>query len=249
MKTLWRCVALTVFTNICFTCIAQPGTKEIRSQQQSWFSVNSSMRLNKKFSIVADLHVRRNHFLAKESFYFARLGASYLLHEKLTATAGYAHMWVAPAKQNWHHYAQEHRVYQQLQLNAALGKIGLLQRLRSEQRWQEKIVGDHFTNQYKFTNRVRYLLSITVPILKNPGLPKLIVADELAVQFGREVVYNTFDQNRFFIGIRQQVCKALSFDFGYMQVYQQKASGYQYDKNHTLRWFFYYTPDFRKKSE
>ena len=31
-----------------------------------------------------------------------------------------------------------------------------------------------------------------------------------------------------------------------MLVYQQKASGYQYDLNHTLRWFFYFTPDLRK---
>ena len=31
-----------------------------------------------------------------------------------------------------------------------------------------------------------------------------------------------------------------------MLVYQQKASGYQYDLNHTLRWFFYFTPDLRR---
>jgi len=30
-----------------------------------------------------------------------------------------------------------------------------------------------------------------------------------------------------------------------MQVFQQKASGYQYDLNHTLRLFFYWTPDWR----
>jgi hypothetical protein len=30
-----------------------------------------------------------------------------------------------------------------------------------------------------------------------------------------------------------------------MLVYQPKASGYQYDLNHTLRCFFHYTPDLR----
>ena len=44
---------------------------------------------------------------------------------------------------------------------------------------------------------------------------------------------------------------SMSFDepknvFGYMPVYQQKASGYQYDLNHTIRWFFYFSPDSRK---
>ncbi len=232
-----------------FIAGAQAQAREVNSQEQSWFSINSSIRLNNKFGIVADVHVRRNEFLAREGFYFARLGTSYWIKENLTATAGYAHMWMAPAKKGWQYHAEEHRVYQQLQLGSHVGKVSLLQRFRSEQRWQEKVVDDRFTSKYKFTNRVRYLLSVTVPLFKDPQLPKLVIADELAVQFGREILYNTFDQNRIFLGIRQQVSQSLAFDFGYMQVYQQKASGYQYDKNHTLRWFFYYTPHLRHKQK
>ena len=59
---------------------------------------------------------------------------------------------------------------------------------------------------------------------------------------------NTFDQNRLFAGIKQRLAPAWSFDLGYMLVYQQKSTGYQYDLNHTLRWFFYVTPDLRKVS-
>ncbi|MEO7766050.1 MAG: DUF2490 domain-containing protein, partial [Ferruginibacter sp.] len=144
---------------------------------------------------------------------------------------------------------QEHRVYQQLQMSSKIGKISLFNRIRNEQRWQEKIVNDKFTHNYKFTDRIRYLLSITIPVFKIPHYPSLVFADELLIQFGKEIVYNTFDQNRYFIGIKQPVCKSLSFDAGYMMVFQQKASGYQYDKNHTFRLFFYYTPDFRKKDK
>jgi hypothetical protein len=39
---------------------------------------------------------------------------------------------------------------------------------------------------------------------------------------------------------------AFDVELGYMLAYQQKSSGYQYDLNHTLRWFFYFTPDFSK---
>ncbi len=31
-----------------------------------------------------------------------------------------------------------------------------------------------------------------------------------------------------------------------MLVYPQKSSGYQYDLNHTLRWFFHFNPDLRE---
>jgi len=247
MTTLIRFFISLLILVISFTGIAQTNAKEVNSQVQSWFSVNSTMRLNKKFGIVADIHVRRNDFLAKESFYFARIGASYWIRENLTATAGYAHMWVAPAKQTWQHHAQEHRIYQQFQLTSKVGKINILQRLRNEQRWQEKILDDQFTHKYKFTVRTRYLLSVTVPVFKNTQLPKLVLADELAIQAGKEIIYNSFDQNRIFVGIRQQISKSLVFDLGYMQVYQQKSSGFQYDKNHTIRWFFYYTPDIRHK--
>ena len=66
--------------------------------------------------------------------------------------------------------------------------------------------------------------------------------------FGEEVVYNTFDQNRFFIGIKKNINPKWSYDFGYMNVYQQKYSGYQYDMNHTIRLFFYLSTSIRKKA-
>jgi hypothetical protein len=75
----------------------------------------------------------------------------------------------------------------------------------------------------------------------------LVLSDEILVQFGSGIVTNTFDQNRFFAGIKKNLSPSLSFDFGYMPVFQQKSSGYQYDLNHTLRWFFYYTPDIGKR--
>jgi len=90
-------------------------------------------------------------------------------------------------------------------------------------------------------------LSVTIPVIKNTYCTSVVLSDELAIQFDKEVVYNTFDQNRFFVGIRRLVCKAHAFDMGYMLKYQQKNSGYQYDKNDTFRWFFNYTPDFRQK--
>lgn len=226
---------------------AQTKSKEVNTQDQTWFSVNSTIRLNEKFGIITDLHMRRNNFLSDPGFYFARVGVNYWLKENVTATAGYAQLWLAPANPNWNRFARENRVYQQIQMASKIGKLGLVNRLRNEQRWQQKIVNDKFIDKYKFSDRVRYLLSVTVPVFKNPHYPSLVVSDELLVQFGKEIVYNTFDQNRAFVGIKQSISHELSFDLGYMLVYQQKASGYQYDENNTLRCFLYYAHDFRKK--
>lgn len=226
---------------------AQAKPKEVNTQSQSWFSVNSTTRLSDKFGIMADVHVRRNNFLADPGFYFVRVGLNYWINENLTADVGYGRMWLAPSKPGWQHFAEENRVHQQIQFTSKVGKVNLMQRLRNELRWQEKIVNDQFIHEYKFTDRIRYLLSLNLALSKNKYYPSLVLSDELLIQFGKEIVYNTFDQNRLFIGVKQQLLKKLSFDMGYMVVFQEKATGYQYDKNNTFRLFFYYTPDLRKK--
>ena len=56
---------------------------------------------------------------------------------------------------------------------------------------------------------------------------------------------STFSDRVLSGGVKVALSRNWSFDLGYMQVFQQQASGYQYDLNHTLRWFFYWTPDLR----
>ena len=228
------------------TVFAQSKPKEVNTQSQSWFSINSTTRLNKHWGFIADAHIRRNHFVADPSFYFLRGAVNYWISDNITMAAGYGRMWLAPTTPGWKNFAIEDRLYLQLQSSSKIGKIGILQRLRNENRWQQKLVNDTFSGNYKFTDRIRYLLSVTIPVFKNKKLPSLVLSDEIAIQFGKEVIYNTFEQNRIFFGIRQNITKTLSYDMGYMQVLQQKLSGYQYDKNNTFRLFFYYTPDLRK---
>jgi hypothetical protein len=94
------------------------------------------------------------------------------------------------------------------------------------------------------------LISTRIPVFKNPKLPQLIFADEIMFHFGKPVVYSNFEQNGIFAGINQPISRTVSFDFGYMFIYQLRLSGYQYNANHVIRLFFYYTPDWRKnKSE
>lgn len=213
--------------------------KVVNEQTQTWVSINSVTKFSDHWGIVADAHIRSNEVFHDNNFYFLRGGISYIPNPAVSITGGYAHMWLAPTKEGWNTYSDENRIYQQAQMTTKIGKVSVLQRLRNEQRWQEKIVNDEETGENRFTNRVRYLVSFNIPVFKKKTAPMLVLSDEILVHFGEEVIYNTFDQNRLFIGIRQSINPKLSFDFGYMNVYQQKYTGYQYDMNHTLRLFFY----------
>jgi len=218
--------------------------KETTSQTQFWTSVNTPSRFSDRWGAVVDFHIRRNNFVKDPSFYLLRFGAHYWIWNDLAVTLGYAHNWVAPAEPGWTTWTNENRIYQQIQYSNLLGKVRILHRVRNEQRWQQKVENDELTGENKFSDRLRYLASVNIPVSDNASAPALVVSDEILLQFGSDIVLNTFDQNRFFVGIKQKLPKDWSFDLGYMLVYQQKASGYQYDLNHTVRWFFYFCPDF-----
>lgn len=237
-KILLLAIALCFFV----PAFGQVEQKKVEHVTHTWVSINSIIFLNKKCFIMADAHLRENDFFKSNSFYFGRIGLGYQFDKSLSVAAGYGNLFSSATTAGWTTKSDENRIYQQVVYNSSYkNTMNVLQRLRNEQRWQDIIVNDKKTGEKKFTNRVRYLLSTSFQVFKNPNLPQLVVADELLVQFGSAIVFNTFDQNRIFIGIKQKINNNLSFDTGYMSVFQQKSDGINYMQSNTFRLFFYYT--------
>ncbi|MCP4882859.1 MAG: DUF2490 domain-containing protein [Flavobacteriales bacterium] len=237
---------------ILFVCAAAQGQteKEINNQAQFWTSINSTWRFSDHWGAMGDFHIRRTNFIQDPNFYFLRLGGVYWINDKISLAGGAAALWLAkPDMNDGFNYALEKRIYQQLLWRSVNGRAKFLQRIRNEQRWHEVLDPEGSVNRIRFSNRVRFLFSASIRIFEDEKKPRLVLSDEILFHFGKEIVYNTFDQNRLFIGISQRLNKRLSYDFGYMAVYQQKYSGYNYDLNHTLRLFFYSSPDLRKKKD
>jgi hypothetical protein len=233
---------------ICFSADAQTTPeKNIRVQNQVWLALNNVVRLSNNWGALADFHVRRNDFIKEPGFYLIRFAGQYWLKENATLALGYAHMWNAPAVDEWKTFSNENRIYQQFQFSHKLDKTYFLFRLRNEQRKIEIMRADTFSGDYLQTDRVRMLVSLNIPISKNPRAPELLIADEVLINFGPDVVYNTFDQNRFTVGLRKKLNNIWSYDLAYMLIFQQKSTGIDYDLNNTLRIFFYANFDFRKK--
>lgn len=232
-----RIILLVVFQLLLLCSFAQ---KKIDYNTHTWVSINGNTYINKNWFIMGDFHLRENGFFKSNNFVFGRIGLGYQFDKDLSVVVGYGNLLLAPSTPGATTSADENRIFEQVQLLSSHKKLKILQRLRNEQRWQQIVVNDQKTGENKFTNRVRYLLSLTHPVFKNPNLPQLVLADELALQFGSAVVYNTFEQNRLFLGIKQKVSNSVSFDAGYMKVFQQKANGTGYNLNETYRLFFYY---------
>ena len=238
-----------ILLTACFSAFSQ-AEKEVNEQAQFWTSINSTWRFSDHWGVMGDFHIRRTNFLKDPNFYFVRAGGVYWFNDKMSLAGGGAALWYAVEDETeGFNYALEKRIYQQLLWRSVNGRARFLQRIRNEQRWHQVLNDDGSVDRVRFSNRVRLLFSASIRIFEDAKKPRLVLSDEILFHFGNEIVYNTFDQNRFFVGINHRLNKNLSFDFGYMAVYQQKYNGYQYDLNHTLRLFFYLSPDLRKKKD
>jgi len=239
-----------LFFGICFSAMIFSQTeKEIEHKVHFWTSINSTMRLHNHWGVMGDFHIRRGDIIKDPNFYFLRIGGVYWINDKISLAGGGAVLWLANIQSDETYFSLERRVFQQLLWRNVTGKARFLQRVRNEQRWHDISNEDGSYDRTLFSNRVRYLFSASIKVFEKESAPRLVLADEILFHFGSEIVYNTFDQNRFFVGFNQRINKNIVFDYGYMAVFQQKYSGYQYDLNHTIRLFFYYSPDFRKRKE
>lgn len=242
-------IFLVIFLSFVLNSSAQTE-KEINEQVQFWTSINSTWRLSDNWGVMGDFHIRRNNFIQDPNFYFLRVGGVYWFNDKISLAGGGALLWYAwPDGQDDFNFSLEKRLYQQLLWRSVNGRAKFLQRIRTEQRWQEVLYPDGSLYGTRFSTRVRFLFSAAIRVFEDEKKPKLVLSDEILFHFGEQIVYNTFDQNRFFIGINHRLNKNWSYDFGYMAVFQQKYAGYKYDLNHTIRLFFYLSPDLRKKKD
>jgi hypothetical protein len=222
------------------SCIQGQTTKEVNHNVHSWLGLFTTFRMGTHWGLTGDLLIRRNEFIKEPGFYNLRIGGGYWFTNSMSLTLAYGNLWNHQPQLIGAHFTHEHRFDQQFAVTHQLGKLSLLNRFRADARWRSVIENNQRTSRYYFTERIRVLNSLAIPLSPKPFVPALTITNEILVQFGKQVVYNTLDQFRFFVGIRQSLGQGWSFDAGYMAIYQQTAAGNVYNFNHTPRLLFYY---------
>jgi len=229
-------------------------TKQTETIQQAWFGYFNQTRFSNKWGTWTDIHLRtKEDFVSGISQSILRLGLTYYLNDDTKLTAGYAYVSHYPAEGHENVTMPEHRPWQQLQWHIRNPKLRIMQWFRLEERFRRKILNDdELAEGYNFNFRIRYNFFSMFPLSKKRFQPKtlsFVVNDEVHINFGKEIVYNYFDQNRFFLGFAYHVNKHDNLQFGYMNIFQQLAAGNKYRSNHVARVFYFHNLDLRKKSE
>jgi hypothetical protein len=228
-------------------------TKQTQSVQQVWLGYFNQTRFSDKWGIWVDAHLRtKEDFFTNFSQAIGRIGVTYYLNDNTKLTAGYAYINHFPADNHANISMPEHRPWQQLQWHTKYAKVRTMQWVRLEERYRRKILNESKLNDgYNFNFRLRYNFLLQVPLSKQgvkPNSFSFVVNDEVHVNFGKEIVYNYFDQNRFFLGLAYHTNQHDNLQFGYMNVFQQLAAGNKYKSTHTVRIFYFHNLDLRKKT-
>lgn len=228
--------------------------KTVIEDEQTWLGVFTQYRLTDRWGIWNDAHIRlKNDFVQKPSQFIVRLGPTFYLTDDVRLTATYNYIQHFPDEGHQNISQPEHRLMQQVQWFTKIKPLRLMQWVRMEERWRHKIKDDdELAEGYNFNWRARYNLALFVPLGKNgfsPGGFQFLVSDELLINLGKNIVYNYFDQNRFFAGFVYQTSSHAQLQLGYSNVFQQLSAGNRFREQHVIRLFYFHNFDFRKSVE
>jgi len=252
--SITRKYSLIIFLSLSLNPNLFSQTKQTETVQQIWVAYFNQTRFSNKWGTWTDIHLRtKEGFVSDLSQSILRFGLTYYLNDDTKLTAGYAYVSHYPADNHKNVTMPEHRPWQQIQWHSKYSKLKLMQWFRLEERFRRKIQNDdELAEGYNFNFRFRYNFFFMAPLSKKRFEPKtlsFVVNDEVHINFGKEIVYNYFDQNRFFLGFAYHVNKHDNLQFGYMNVFQQLAAGNKYKSINAARVFYFHNLDLRKKPD
>jgi hypothetical protein len=226
--------------------------KHTQKSEQVWTAYFNQTRFNNKWGAWLDVQLRtRDNFFDHLSQFLVRPGITYYVNDNVRLTAGYAHFWFYPADNHSKVTQPEHRPWQQVQWFTKYKRNRTVQALRFEERYRRKILNDStLASSYSFNYRLRYNFSWQIPLTPQikKGAWSVIVGNEVFVNFGKQIIFNYFDQNRFFTGFAYSTNATDNIQLGYMNIFQQLASGNNYRSTSIARVAYLHNLDLRKKT-
>ena len=245
MICLYRFAAIVALLLLSTRVCSQSSSfRENANHTHTWLMYFGNHKFSGKLGLHAEAQLRRSDVISGKQQLLLRTGLD-IYTPQVRYTVGYAFIETYP-------YGDfpvanafpEHRLWQQALVSNGIGKIKLSHRYRLEQRW----LGNSTTGQFengRYENRMRYMVRANIPLKGNSieaGTFYLGLYNEVFVNFGKEVGYNIFDQNRVYGAICYHLGKVGRLEVGYLyQLVQQRRLISSSDprnileNNHTLQ--------------
>jgi hypothetical protein len=219
-----RTIILLLFIGFHITVKAQ-NTRIIDFNSIGWYNAFITKKITKKWSAHLEYQWRRTNVVTDWQQSLLRAGLNYRVNKKLMFRAGYGWIETFPygniPLQAAGKTFTEHRSFQAIFLDDTLGSLDIQHRFMLEQRWVGRYLNPVISieDDYVFTNRLRYMLRLQIPLGKKRMEDRTFYAafyDEIFIQFGNNVQENIFDQNRICGLLGYRVNKNFRLEAGYL---------------------------------
>jgi hypothetical protein len=247
MKTI-RIICLLL---VCFASKAQTK-KNVAHQSLLWTRYYNQLTLNNKWSLHTEFDNRifTNTNPIKENLHVLRLQGRYKINANIELGGGFAYFAVTTQdpEVSFDFRIPEYRGQQDITWKQDFGNFTLNQRFQIEERYIRNANKEGLLSGTTFFWRFRYRLQGEYSCWKKENqYLKAIVHDELMINSGKNVVKNTFDQNRIYAALQYGVNKNIALELGYLKSFQQRASGVDYYDRDNIRFTVFHKINLYKK--
>jgi hypothetical protein len=221
--------------------LLQGQTRTHTNNTNAWLMYFGNHKFSNQIGLHAEVQWRRSDVFSENQQLLLRTGLDFYVKPDLRFTIGYAFVETYPYGEfAVQHAFPEHRIWQQLLVQQGLGKVKLAHRYRLEQR----MIGNASTGQFengRYENRARYMAKASINLTNGKHPIFATLYDEVFINFGKDVGYNIFDQNRLYGAIGYSISPTLKMELGYLnQVVQLRSLDAaslknRIENNHTLQ--------------
>ncbi len=240
----------TLFLFVTCSFLYAQTEKNVDHQSLLWTRYYNFLTLNNKWSLHTEFDNRIFINPAEENSYAIRLQGRYKINPEIEIGTGFAYFSVATqdSEINYNFNVPEYRGQQDILWKKDFNKFALLHRFQVEERFFHNANKDGLLTGTTFFWRFRYRIQGEYSFWKKENqFLKVIVYDELMFNGGENVVKNTFDQNRIYAALHYSINKNIALELGYLNSFQQRASGVDYFNRDIIRFTFYHKLNIHQK--
>lgn len=234
---------------------AQPLEKDVTYQRLYWLRYVNDLKLGSGWTFHAEIEDRRYAFPDRQHQLLPVLALNKEIGQGWTAGAGFTYFLLSLPEDGDLPVTlvrPELRPHQELSYKQVLGRVSIRHRYLLEERFFHNTVDGELAPGYHFAWRARARLLVDVPIVKQEspkGSFSIFAYDEILLNFGANVVRNTFDQNRLAAGLSYGILDKLKVQVEVLNWFQQRSSGDEYFNRYVLRLSLIQTMDFAQKAD
>jgi len=238
---------------VLFASFSLFAQKKVIHQELLWYGYYNTLKINANWTLNSEIQERQFINPSAQHQLVFRTGIQRKLIENWNASVGMTLFLQSPQDPE----SESHLMVPELRPNIGfdnkqqLSFLTVSHRYKVEARFFHDVENNALAGGYRYSNiRIRYQLGLDIPIFKKKNKEDLIsvkLKDEIMVNAGSKIVRNTFDQNRFSLGLQYCVDPYFSFEVGYMNWFQQRTSGVDYYDRDIVRLSLFHTITLKKK--